>query len=81
MVNAEASIRPLCRHFALCKDLADKKMEYRLVARDKLMSDTMEVKQRAMLEEEWPWKDGRGEEQLKICADDDQGRGRKAPED
>ena len=34
----------------LCKDLADKKMEYRLVARDKLMSDTMEVKQRAMLE-------------------------------
>ena len=44
MVNLEASIRPLWCHFALCKDLADKKMEYRLVARDKLMSDTMEVK-------------------------------------
>ena len=51
MVNAEASIHPLCYHFAFCKDLADKKMEYRLVARDKLMSDTMEVKERAMLED------------------------------
>ena len=39
MVNAEASIHPLCYHFAFCKDLADKKMEYRLVARGKLLSD------------------------------------------
>ena len=29
----------------------------------------------------WPWLDWRGEEQLEICADDDQGRGRKAQED
>ena len=50
-MNAEASIRPLCCHFALSKDLADKKIEYRLVARDKLMLDTMEFKQRAMLED------------------------------
>ena len=51
LVNAEASIQPLCCQFALYKDLADKKMEYRLVARDKLMSDTMEVKQWTMLED------------------------------
>ena len=51
LVNAEASIHPLCCQFALYKDLDDKKMEYRLVARDKLMSDTMEVKQWTMLED------------------------------
>ena len=50
-MNAKASIHPLCCQFALCKDLADKKMGYRLVARDKLMSDTMEVKQWTMLED------------------------------
>ena len=51
LVNAEASIHPLCCQFALYKDLDDKKREYRLVARDKLMSDTMEVKERTTLED------------------------------
>ena len=50
-----AALDPLCCHFALAKDLAEKKMPCGVGARDKLLMDAIEAKQ----EEIFQKKDGR----------------------
>ena len=46
-----AALDPLCCHFALAKNLAERKMTCGVEARDKLLMDTMEAKQEEIFEE------------------------------
>ena len=42
-----AALDPLCCHFALAKDLAEKKMPCGVGARDKLLMDAIEARRRS----------------------------------
>ena len=46
-----AALDPLCCHFALAKDLAEKKMPCGVGARDKLLMDAIEAKQEEIFQE------------------------------
>ena len=46
-----SAVDPLCCHFALAKNLAERKMTCGVEARDKLLMDTIEAKQEEIFEE------------------------------